>query len=69
MQVEEIKDRVQQQRQPIIQFMLDLVAIPSMEGQLKDVGERIGSDMSRLGFDEVRFDRMGRSSSTRSPGP
>ena len=39
--------------------MRDIVAIPSMEGQLKDVGERIGAEMTKLGFDEVRFDKMG----------
>jgi putative selenium metabolism hydrolase len=30
-----------------------------MDGQLKDVGERIGAEMTELGFDEVRFDKMG----------
>jgi putative selenium metabolism hydrolase len=30
-----------------------------MEGQLKDVGERIAAEMTKLGFDEVRFDKMG----------
>jgi putative selenium metabolism hydrolase len=30
-----------------------------MEGQLKDVGERIGVEMTKLGFEEVRFDKMG----------
>ena len=58
-QVQEIKDSVARQRDDIIRFMLDIVAIPSMDGQLKEVGERIGSEMSKLGFDEVRFDKMG----------
>jgi putative selenium metabolism hydrolase len=30
-----------------------------MDGQLKEVGERIGAEMTSLGFDEVRFDKMG----------
>ncbi len=57
--VAEIQKRVQAARGDIIQFMLDIVAIPSMESQLKDVGERIAQEMNKLGFDEVRFDKMG----------
>lgn len=54
-----IKSRVEKNRENIIQFMHDICAIPSMDSQLKEVGERIGSEMTRLGFEEVRFDRMG----------
>ena len=57
--VKEIKERVEGSRETIMQFMRDIVAIPSMEGQLKNVGERIGAEMTKLGFDEVRFDKMG----------
>jgi putative selenium metabolism hydrolase len=57
--VKEIKQRVEGSRETIIQFMRDIVAIPSMEGQLKNVGERIGAEMKKLGYDEVRFDKMG----------
>jgi putative selenium metabolism hydrolase len=57
--VSEIKSKVAERREEIIQFMLDIVAIPSIEGQLKDVGERIGAEMTKLGFEEVRFDKMG----------
>ena len=57
--VEEIKHRVEASRDDIVRFMRDICAIPSMDGQLKDVGERIGSEMTNLGFEEVRFDKMG----------
>lgn len=57
--VEQIQARVAQARPQIIQFLRDIVAIPSMDSQLKEVGERIGAEMKRLGFDEVRFDKMG----------
>jgi len=57
--VKEIKERVEGSRETIIQFMREIVAIPSMEGQLKNVGERIAAEMKKLGFDEVRFDKMG----------
>jgi putative selenium metabolism hydrolase len=59
MKVNDIKKKVKDNRENIIQFMRDIVAIPSMEGQLKEVGERIGAEMTKLGFDEVRFDKMG----------
>ncbi len=51
--------RVEDRRADIIQFMRDICAIPSMESQLKDVGERCAAEMRKLGFDEVRFDVMG----------
>jgi len=57
--VKEIKERVEGSRETIIQFMREIVAIPSMEGQLKNVGERIAAEMKKLGFEEVRFDKMG----------
>jgi putative selenium metabolism hydrolase len=56
---QEIKKKVQANRENIIQFMRDICAIPSMDSQLKEVGERIAAEMNKLGFDEVRFDKMG----------
>ena len=58
-EVNEIKKRVEENRDNIINFMREICAIPSMDGQLKAVGERIGAEMTKLGFDEVRFDKMG----------
>lgn len=57
--MQEIKKKVEENRGNIIQFLREICAIPSMDGQLKDVGERIGAEMTKLGFDEVRFDKMG----------
>ena len=57
--VPEIKHRVEASRARIIQFMRDIAAIPSMESQIGEVGERIAVEMRRLNFDEVRFDKMG----------
>ncbi|MBI5350689.1 MAG: YgeY family selenium metabolism-linked hydrolase [Chloroflexi bacterium] len=57
--VNEIKKKVEENRENIIQFLRDIVAIPSMDGQLKEVGERIRAEMTKLGFEEVRFDKMG----------
>jgi putative selenium metabolism hydrolase len=57
--VHEIHNRVESQRNAIEQFLFEICAIPSILSQIKDVGERIGNEMTRLGFDEVRFDKMG----------
>ena len=58
-EVNEIKKKVQGNQENIIQFLRDICAIPSMDGQLKEIGDRIGAEMTKLGFDEVRFDKMG----------
>ena len=55
----ETQQRVNRHRDEIIRFMRDICAIPSIEGQLAAVGERIIAEMRKLGFDEVRFDKMG----------
>lgn len=55
----EIQSRVNSSREEIIQFMLDICAIPSMDSKIGPVGERIQAEMKKLGFDEVRFDKMG----------
>ena len=51
--------RVDAQCADIERFMREICAIPSMESQIKDVGERCAAEMRTLGFDEVRFDVMG----------
>jgi putative selenium metabolism hydrolase len=55
----EVQKRVNSSREEIIQFMLDICEIPSMDSKIGPVGERIQAEMKRLGFDEVRFDKMG----------
>jgi putative selenium metabolism hydrolase len=57
--VEKIKEKVEEHREDIIRFMREICAIPSMDSQLKDVGERVAAEMQKLGFEEVRFDKMG----------
>lgn len=57
--VQQIQARVAAQREPIIKFMREICAIPSMESQIGPVGERIQAEMRQLGYDEMRFDKMG----------
>lgn len=54
-----IKQHVASNKNQIIQFMRDICAIPSMDSLIGPVGERIQAEMRKLGYDEVRFDKMG----------
>src|SRR3954453_4406653 len=57
--IDSIKQRVEAQREDIIEFLRDLCAIPSYDSQIRKVGERAEAEMRKLGFDEVWFDQMG----------
>lgn len=65
----EIKQRVEAKRSDIIQFMREICAIPSMEGLIGPVGERIQEEMRKLGYDEARFDLMGNTIGRIGNGP
>ncbi len=65
----EIKQRVEANRSDIIQFMRDICAIPSMDSLIGPVGERIQAEMRKLGYDEVRFDKMGNTIGRIGSGP
>ncbi|TAK14130.1 MAG: YgeY family selenium metabolism-linked hydrolase [Anaerolineae bacterium] len=54
-----IQARVAEQQESIVKFLREIVAIPSMDSQIGPVGERIAKEMRGLGYDEVRFDKMG----------
>ena len=65
----EIKARVAQNKNEIIQFMRDICAIPSMDSLIGPVGERIQAEMRKLNYDEVRFDKMGNTLGRIGDGP
>ena len=57
--IETLQHEVEKRREPIIKFLREICAVPSMDSQIGPVGERVAQEMRRLGFDEVRFDKMG----------
>jgi len=57
--VQELRRRVEQQRQPILRFLREICAIPSMDNQIRDCGERVAQEMRRLGYDDIFWDKMG----------
>jgi putative selenium metabolism hydrolase len=57
--VHQLQTRVADRRDAIIRLLREICAIPSMDGQIGPVGERIAAELRLLGYDEVRFDVMG----------
>ena len=54
-----VQAAVQEHREEIVRFMRELVAIPSMDSEIREVGERVQVEMDRLGFDKTWFDVQG----------
>lgn len=57
--IEQLNQKVAQAEEDILKFLREIVAIPSMRGQIGEVGQRIGQEMKKLGFDEVYTDKYG----------
>ena len=57
--LKQLQQKTEENRANIVQFMRDICAIPSVESLIGPVGERIAEEMRKLGFNEVRFDKMG----------
>lgn len=57
--IQKLQEEVENRRETIITFLREICAIPSMDSQIGPVGERVAQEMRQLGFDEVRFDKMG----------
>lgn len=66
---QEIKSRVAERKDDIIQFLKDICAIPSVDSLIGPVGDRIQAEMRKLGFDEARFDKMGNTLGRIGNGP
>ena len=54
-----LRERVERDRQPIINFLREICAIPSVENQIRACGERVADEMRRLGYDDIFWDEMG----------
>jgi putative selenium metabolism hydrolase len=67
--VREIQTAVTQQRDDILRFFREIIAIPSMNSQIAEVGRRIQQEMLTLGFEAAWFDRMGNTVGKIGNGP
>ncbi len=54
-----VMGQCEQYRDEMVQFMRDLIAIPSESCQEKGVIERIKQEMEKVGFDEIKIDALG----------
>lgn len=59
MSVEQVKKLAKRDEAAVVQFLRDLVAIPSLSGKEEAVCKRIAEEMKAVGFDEVKFDAVG----------
>jgi putative selenium metabolism hydrolase len=57
--IDKLKVRVEEERENIITFLREICAIPSMESQIKECGERVAEEMRKLGFSDIFWDKMG----------
>ncbi|MDQ4075540.1 MAG: YgeY family selenium metabolism-linked hydrolase [Chloroflexota bacterium] len=57
--IQQLHERVDAKRDTLITFLRDLCAIPSTEGEIRAVGERVAEEMRKLGFHKVWWDSMG----------
>lgn len=57
--IDKLKARVEEERDNIITFLREICAIPSMESQIKECGERVADEMRKLGFSDIWWDKMG----------
>ena len=57
--IEKINRLVAEAEGDILSFFREIVAIPSMDSDIEEVGRRVGQEMTRLGFDEVYVDKYG----------
>jgi putative selenium metabolism hydrolase len=56
---QQLLQRAEENRDTLITFLREICAIPSMDSQIRAVGERIAAEMHKLGFHKVWFDSMG----------
>jgi putative selenium metabolism hydrolase len=57
--IQQINQRVAEAEDNILAFFREIVAIPSMDSDIEEVGRRVGEEMVRLGYDQVYVDRYG----------
>lgn len=56
---QQISQRAKELENETVRFLMDLVRTPSFSGKEKEVIQIIGSEMDKVGFDEVRIDGIG----------
>lgn len=58
-QIEAIQAQVAEKRDAMLRFFREIVAIPSYDSQIREVGERVEAELHALGYDAIWWDKMG----------
>jgi len=66
---QQIKDEIKRHEKAIVNFLNEIIEIPSFDSQIGNVVKRINQEMKSLGFDEVFTDKMGNSVGHMGSGP
>lgn len=56
---QKVRQQIEDYREDLISFLCDLIKIPSLDGQEGEAAQRLGLEMEKVGFDEVKIDTMG----------
>lgn len=54
-----INAKVAENRESMLAFLREIVAIPSYDSKIREVGERVEAELQKLGYDEIWWDKMG----------
>lgn len=57
--IQQLNQKVAAAEADILRFFREIVAIPSMNSNIEAVGQRIGAEMTKLGYDAVYVDKYG----------
>ncbi|MCZ7670503.1 MAG: hypothetical protein M5U34_26810 [Chloroflexi bacterium] len=57
--ITQIQQKAAAAENDILTFFREIVAIPSMDSDIEAVGERVGAEMRKLGYDKVYVDKYG----------
>jgi len=57
--IQHLNQRVNNAEEDILRFFREIVAIPSMDSDIEEVGKRIGEEMRKLNYDKVYVDKYG----------
>lgn len=58
-QITKLNQAIEAKRDDILQFLREIVAIPSTDSNIYEVGQRVQVEMEKLGYEGIQWDKMG----------
>ncbi|UJG40733.1 MAG: YgeY family selenium metabolism-linked hydrolase [Candidatus Heimdallarchaeum aukensis] len=56
---DKVMEKIEEYKKDMYKFLRDMIRIPSTSGKEKELIERIKQEMEKLGYDEIKIDKMG----------